>query len=149
MANRHERRAQQARRKLPLAKTRACGACTACCTSLGVPELPKAAGDPCPHSGAHGCSIYDSRPASCRAYRCLWLQGLFRAEHRPDLLGLIAHTSVKDGPLGPAGGVLVLREIVAGAWDKARPFWATLPDVPTYVQLMDGSRLVRSPHAEP
>ena len=66
---------------------RSCGECTACCTALGVKELNKPAGDSC-EKGIQighvqsttntivGCSTYKSRPKSCRAFECAWLQGL-------------------------------------------------------------------------
>jgi hypothetical protein len=77
-------------------------------------------------------------------YRCLWLQGLFRTEDCPDRLGLIADTSERDGPLGPAGGVLVLREVIDGAWERAIDFRTSLPTtVPVYVKLLNGQRWIR------
>jgi hypothetical protein len=122
---------------------RTCGECTACCVALGVPEIDKAAGDSCPHLSQR-CSIYDRRPYSCQAYRCLWLQGLFHNQDRPDLLGLVIDTSERDGPLGPAGGVIVIREVTPNAWERAAAFQASLPSsLPIYVKLLDGRRIIR------
>lgn len=82
------RRVRRARRQ--------CGECTACCTILGIEELGKPSRQPCPHECDHGCFIYGQRPASCRAFKCLWLsdddcrkQLLHNAE-RPDRCGIMA-----------------------------------------------------------
>ena len=53
---------------------RACGTCTLCCKTLGVVELAKPMGAWCPHCDrAKGCTIYDSRPVSCRKFYCQWM----------------------------------------------------------------------------
>lgn len=53
---------------------RQCGECGLCCKILGVPEIEKPANKWCGHYAAHkGCTIYESRPEPCRAFRCLWL----------------------------------------------------------------------------
>jgi len=117
--NRHERRAWAAKSKLvklPVVN-RHCGECTACCTLLGVPELGKGRYAPCeyevgavvdkdgvvvgttPLPGAKkGCGIYDTRPVSCRTFKCVWLQGLLPIEERPDKTGIIwSVTAPKPG----------------------------------------------------
>jgi len=52
-----------------------CDGCTVCCKILKIRELNKPGNTWCPHCkiGA-GCTIYDSRPESCRIYECIWLQ---------------------------------------------------------------------------
>ncbi|HTU25735.1 MAG TPA: hypothetical protein VMF30_10075 [Pirellulales bacterium] len=72
------------------AANRICGECTACCTVMGVRELNKAPYQPCPHECGR-CAIYESRPATCRSYRCAWLLGSIEGgeECRPDKLGLL------------------------------------------------------------
>lgn len=54
-----------------------CGDCTACCTVIGVEELGKGNFCQCPHLTESGCSIYEKRPTSCRAYACVWRLGVF------------------------------------------------------------------------
>lgn len=80
---------------------RACGSCTLCCkllpmqrednpgerwanamaamgsTAFGMRnEFDKPAGRRCPHQRlSKGCTIYASRPFSCRVWNCLWLTG--------------------------------------------------------------------------
>jgi Fe-S-cluster containining protein len=55
---------------------------------LRVDELDKRAGDDCTHQrGENGCGIYQSRPAICRSYRCLWRQGGLEDDERPDATG--------------------------------------------------------------
>lgn len=53
---------------------RECGGCTLCCRVMGIAELNKPAGAPCPncHPG-RACRIYESRPGECRTFHCAWL----------------------------------------------------------------------------
>jgi hypothetical protein len=96
--------------KLPQASLRrVCGPCTACCTSLGVPALKKAAGAPCLHQSEAGCAIYKKRPAACRSYRCSWIKGEFGEEDRPDLLGLVIDVGEKLRSMW--GDAYVAREV--------------------------------------
>lgn len=70
------------------AASRSCGTCSLCCTVLRVDELGKRAGDDCLHQrGENGCGIYESRPAICRSYQCLWRQGGLEDDERPDATG--------------------------------------------------------------
>jgi Fe-S-cluster containining protein len=67
---------------------RSCGTCSLCCTVLRVDELSKRAGEDCMHQrGEKGCGIYESRPAICRSYRCLWRQGGLEDDERPNATG--------------------------------------------------------------
>lgn len=68
---------------------RECGECTACCTAMGVPELKKAPGTTCSSVCETGCSVYKTRPQSCRDFECVWLQGSLEDEHRPDKTGVV------------------------------------------------------------
>jgi hypothetical protein len=72
---------------------RACGECSLCCTVLRVDELGKLGGVPCRAlrsvAAGGGCGIHARRPAICRAYRCLWLQGGLEPDDRPDRLGAV------------------------------------------------------------
>jgi hypothetical protein len=52
-----------------------CDGCTACCKVLKIRELDKPGNTWCRHcSIGTGCTIYDTRPESCRVYECLWLK---------------------------------------------------------------------------
>lgn len=72
--------------------------------------LRKLGGVSCAALSARGCTIYAQRPAICRAYRCLWLQGKLDLEDRPDRLGAVLDV-VDEG----AGPLLAVREAVPGA----------------------------------
>lgn len=102
---------------------RNCGDCAkgckmSCCTVMGVEEIDKKAGEPCPKQNPDGtCSIYSDRPASCREWECLWLrsEGLIRNMDRPDRVGLILDvTNPPDG----APQALVAREARPGAFNE-------------------------------
>lgn len=68
--------------------TRLCGECVACCRAVAVTALQKRAGTTCTHC-SNGCTVYDTRPAECAEYVCLWLEGFGEDENRPDKLGAI------------------------------------------------------------
>jgi Fe-S-cluster containining protein len=70
-----------------------CGACTLCCTLLGVVELDKPRCTKCVHEVGK-CTIYHFRPESCRTFDCVWLQTQSREEKmpksmRPDRCGVV------------------------------------------------------------
>jgi hypothetical protein len=57
-----------------LSPRRDCGSCTLCCKLVGVEELGKGRNAWCPHcEKGRGCRIYETRPATCRTFHCLWL----------------------------------------------------------------------------
>lgn len=103
------KRKRAKRRKLPVQQHRSCGECTVCCTLLGVPELNKGAYEACSKLDGN-CTVYSSRPKSCRDFECLWLQDIGLPEHRPDRSGLVLTVTVEDCILGKAGAVIVAHE---------------------------------------
>jgi uncharacterized protein len=77
---------------------RTCGECTLCCKLMGVPELKKAPASWCGDCDqGKGCTVYDTRPPSCRNFQCFWLMDEnFPDEFRPDRIGALA--SFNDTP---------------------------------------------------
>lgn len=77
---------------------RTCGECTLCCKLMGVPEIPKAPAKWCADCDREkGCRVYETRPPSCRNFRCFWLMDeAFPDEFRPDRIGALA--SFNDTP---------------------------------------------------
>jgi len=60
-----------------------CGECTMCCKIKGIdaPDLQKKEFVWCQHCDkGKGCKIYDTRPAPCREYWCVWLDARSRGE---------------------------------------------------------------------
>jgi Fe-S-cluster containining protein len=76
---------------------RTCGECYRCCVAFGIPELRKYQDQSCRHLDGRNpkarCSIYGDRPTCCREYLCLWREGHFDEDDRPDKGGVIAHFS--------------------------------------------------------
>ncbi len=74
---------------------RTCGECYRCCVTFGIHELKKHQDQACRHLDGRNptarCSIYNDRPKACREYICLWRDGLFNDDDRPDKSGVIAH----------------------------------------------------------
>ena len=68
---------------------RKCGRCKLCCKVYAIPELNKGFGEWCQHCPYTGCKIYDTRPAVCRDFRCLWLEGRLPSSWRPDLIHIV------------------------------------------------------------
>lgn len=67
---------------------RECGECTACCYNCKVDELNKPARTMCGNC-TNGCSIYATRPHSCKTFECAWLQGEMFDDQRPDKCGVM------------------------------------------------------------
>lgn len=77
---------------------RTCGACTLCCKLMGVPELKKPSAKWCSDCAqGEGCTVYETRPPSCRNFKCFWLlDENFPEEMRPDLIHALM--AFNDGP---------------------------------------------------
>lgn len=113
----------------PLHPSRTCGTCTACCKTHGIPELKKLPNVLCPEVNkvCHNCSIYDTRPQSCRDFECLWLQGVqwLTEEDKPEKSKVV--WDVCDAPdLLKQQGIpqyLQAHELMPGAARKPRVEW--------------------------
>ncbi len=98
------------------AAPRQCGSCNACCKTHSVDEsdLVKPAGVWCKHAvPGKGCSIYPSRPIACKAFRCGWLKGIGKDEHRPDKTRVVLDPVVH--PRLPGGTAMQMWEVSEGA----------------------------------
>lgn len=74
-----------------------CGSCTVCCRLPVLPDLDKAAGDMCDFCSGVGCNIYESRPQSCREFRCAYHQGSkVNLALRPDKCGILFEKLADD-----------------------------------------------------
>ncbi len=57
---------------------------------MGVDELDKGMWERCSNlATTRGCSCYDTRPASCRKFECMWRYGLGSNRARPDKSGVM------------------------------------------------------------
>ncbi len=63
---------------------------------IGVAALQKPCHTTCIHQTGRGCAIYNERPAECKTYKCVWLQGHLPEEMRPDKIGLIVDSEGGD-----------------------------------------------------
>ncbi|MCW2246488.1 hypothetical protein M2352_002079 [Azospirillum fermentarium] len=72
---------------------RSCGECTLCCKLMGVPELKKPTAKWCVSCDkGKGCTVYDTRPPSCRNFECFWLMNDdFPEEMRPDRINALVY----------------------------------------------------------
>jgi hypothetical protein len=112
---------------------RVCGNCSLCCKLLQIAEpLHKPAGRWCSHCrpGRGGCSIYDDRPAVCRAFRCGWLEGAVDDRWHPLRCHLVL--MVRDSGEHAHGRPLFWRIIYAdpayaNVW-HGEPYWGQLHD---------------------
>ena len=81
---------------------RDCGGCNACCNVLHIndPQLQKPAGTLCQHwkQGAK-CTLYSSRPNTCRSYSCPWLDGYGQPHERPDKVGVLIGMPIPERPV--------------------------------------------------
>lgn len=89
-----------------------------------MPEVPTTAGETCQHECDAGCAIHPSRPARCRQFECVWLQGHGLIDERPDKVGWFGFVIVDQYLNFAAGGrsrgksVLVVRECRGGVVDE-------------------------------
>jgi hypothetical protein len=139
--------------ELKVIEGRQCGTCTACCTVMGVGEINKPRNTPCPHLAAGGgCGVYASKPESCTAFSCMWLNGnLVEDVMRPDQSGLVFSLN----PTGFSGAepVVHVHEVEPGKIDSdlghaAITPWAQI--APVILLHYDGRRrlVAASPTAE-
>lgn len=129
---------------------RECETCSACCTSLGVPEIHKPADQRCQQvKVGGGCEIYSRRPGACKSYRCLWLAGYFAESERPDHLGVSLDKTVGfDLNLFPGEGwAYIAREAVPGGFDLAKDFLTKLAETYVVILIVEaaGKRLILGP----
>src|ERR1700755_1529473 len=65
---------------------------------MAIEEPAKAAGSWCPHwKPGHGCLIYATRPAECRAFACLWLTDHRLGPRWEPRRGKLGVTTSQDG----------------------------------------------------
>ena len=73
---------------------RSCDTCAVCCVYFPYQNVK-----PCPHLqqplSTNNCLIHDTKPATCQAFQCGWLQGLGEGGDRPDLSGVLV---LLEGP---------------------------------------------------
>lgn len=109
--------------------TRECGPCRACCKAVGIYELDSPPGAWCSRvdleSKSGGCSAYDERPASCRAFRCSWLQdsegSMLLEDERPDKIGgCVISVQQVQPEIHPFEQILTLCEGRPGAAQRPR-----------------------------
>jgi|SRR5262245_16942788 len=109
---------------------RECDTCSLCCKVMSIEkdapgaadaDIIKPAGQWCRHCrpGRGGCSIYETRPAVCRAFTCLWLVGFGSAEWCPQRSKMVV-TPEPDGGLR-----IYVDDAYPGAWMKA-PYYADI-----------------------
>jgi len=121
-----------------LTTERTCGPCTLCCKLLGVPEVPTAVNEWCPHAHkGQGCAIYADRPEPCRTYVCAWLMGELPVWARPDKIhGVVNGVATKDAE--------IIQIIEDPGWphaasDALEPLFAKVYEVGVYVTIRCGT----------
>jgi hypothetical protein len=105
---------------------RTCSDCRLCCKLVPVPQISKPAGVRCRYSRAgKGCTVYDRRPNSCRAWSCRWLADPATAGMpRPDRCHYVIdleydHVDMHNNAGGPDRIVTVLQVWVDPAFPDA------------------------------
>jgi hypothetical protein len=127
-----------------LVQGRTCGVCYACCQvpEINDPALKKPANTLCPNY-RDGCVIYETRPATCRSFHCLWRRlGGLEDELRPDRLGALFAFQREAKPDSPFAHVYVagyacdgdpaafetpaVQAVIEKLKDAALPVWLSL-----------------------
>lgn len=121
---------------------RECGTCDACCVWLTIkdPELQKAQGHRCSKLACGGgCTIYETRPQTCREYYCAWRQLKWVKVARPDQSDVLVtlHGEVsKDGSRRMGIMVTLLTKAAARSEGVAETVAAGIAaGLPVYLQV--------------
>ncbi len=107
-----------------LAPGRECGSCTACCKipTIDAPTLRKPPGVMCPHCTGSNCGIYESRPAPCRTFYCLWRRvATMPDELRPDRIGVMFSIETVNPPQNPFERQFVIARAINSLADLDSP----------------------------
>lgn len=140
--------------------TRACGTCSLCCKVLAiVPEalLPgeldivKPSGRWCTHCHpGKGCSVYETRPETCRSFSCDWLSGGVPDHWKPSTCRMVSHTvasQISQQPIRVTHCIVVDRDY-QNVW-REEPFfsdilrwsqWGLNNTPPIYTKVAAGQR---------
>jgi len=98
---------------------RKCDGCTLCCTLMAVDELHKPPKVKCKYEGNKCCSIYETRPPSCRTFNCLWLQHDAIPEFmKPDKSGIVLTTLSREDSADPMNIVVLRAPYTTGDAEK-------------------------------
>lgn len=74
-----------------------CGECNLCCKLLAIPALEKSKGDLCKNWCAEKlCTIYESRPETCRKFLCLWQESNWHQDFKPSRIGGFFWTPITE-----------------------------------------------------
>lgn len=99
-----------------LVPQRECGECTVCCIEPTIedPELVKLPGVKCQHlAKAGGCTIYKSRPETCKKWFCMWrFLPTLDDGWRPDLKGVLLKRNYDNIPIGYEDKISLEFEII-------------------------------------
>jgi hypothetical protein len=140
---------------MELVPGRDCGECNACCVWLPIfdpPEIRKLGGEVCRNCApGKGCTIYDDRPAMCRAYACAWRAlPQLTDDWRPDrskLLVEFANEDIPQGYQGPGLRFTLYRDMRQLEWPPFVTYVASLVsrNVPVFlaVPVQAGHRTVQ------
>jgi len=127
------------------AATRVCGECQECCITMGVPSIDKPANKKCEHQCLEGCGVYDKRPDECRIFSCMWRQGFFPEDCRPDKMRVMLY--VDDGTRIQEG-LIVAHELTNPVLteDQEQGFYDSIGQkIPLYVIKSGGGREIYCP----
>ena len=92
-----------------------CGGCIVCCKTLEIdePQLRKPTGALCPNCTGAGCAIYQTRPALCRTWFCMWRRlALLPDELRPDKCGIVFWLDRQVPPRTPFDRMFIVGQAV-------------------------------------
>lgn len=106
-----------------LIEGRSCGTCSLCCILPDIDEFDKPANVVCRHCRTgEGCVAYETRPATCRDFYCLWrtdaslgpewepvVSGMMLYAQGPQLTVLVDPEHAEDWRRGPYLGELEAR----------------------------------------
>lgn len=95
-----------------------CNGCTACCSVLEIKELSKPANTTCSSCTGKGCGVYDTRPETCKNFKCAYLNSDWPENLRPDKCGVIIAPFKTDNAGEVYYGIRIKDEVSKEIMDK-------------------------------
>ena len=127
-----------------LVSGRTCGSCNVCCVALTIddPALQKLQGYRCRHTlPDKSCSIYETRPDTCRTFFCGWRRLKWvRETLRPDISGVLVRLHHEKSALTGTKRLGIMITLLTDAALRAEGLAETVAaavsaDIPVYLHV--------------
>jgi hypothetical protein len=109
---------------------------------MEIAEIDKKAGTPCPNLCAAGCGVYETKPAECSSFKCMWLHEKLHFRFKPDAIGLLFFYHIAK--FGPCVICIEMREGAAEQGDGEAAMTQVMKEHTVILCRFDGKRTIRT-----